>query len=655
MSSSSFSVARKSRLGRVAKILLCLAIVGPVLVLLQRHLAEMDKAALADALHAISLQSIGISALFTAISLYAVARYDRIALRQMGLPVSDKDSVSGGFAAVSIGQTTGLGLVVSSAVRWRMYRHAGVTLPQAAMVSGLVIAGFLIGFVVVLAAAVLLAAESLTILTGLSATSLRAIAVVTLIGIAVFALACVFQPRLTVAGRRIPLPGYRVLRAQITLAALDVIPAAIALWVLIPGEAGPTLLALIPVYLVALGIGLISNAPGGLGVLELACLMALPVMPPEHLLAALIAHRAIYYGVPALIAGAMLVARELYGPEQAEAPVQNVDPILAKADRAETMLAFLGDKAFLTTPCQKAMIQFGEAGNSMVILGDPIGPVALHEQMLRVAVAHARKINRAPVFYKASETTVALAVKQGLFAAQIGLDAVLDPRNFSDAGSSFRELRRKVRGAEKAGLSLVPHVPGNVPLTRLTQISDEWAGEKGGERGFSMGYFCPEYLAKQPIIEAQVNGQAVGFLSLMVSGDGSEMTTDVMRLSQNAPDGTMHALVKAGIELAGASHANRFSLAAVPFAGIDEPRNMVERGLQHLFEHRRSLHASHGLMRFKNAFRPEWELRFVVAPTQFDAALGLRDAMALINDVPARADVEPEAEFADAYAPVQYA
>lgn len=632
MSVSALSATR-IRVGHFSKILICVAIVGPVFYLLQHHIAQMDKAALADALRAISLQSIAISALFSAISLYAVARYDRLAMRQMGMNVTDKTSVQGGFAAVSIGQTLGFGLLVSSAVRWRFYRHTGVTLPQAAMISAMVMAGFLVGFIAILSVAVLISAESLTLLTGLDAGTMRAFAGIALLGLAAFAVASVLQPKIGLFGRYLPIPGFRVLRAQIALAALDVIPAAIALWVLIPGEAGPTLMALIPVYLVALGIGLVSNAPGGLGVLELACLMALPVYPPELLLAALIAHRAIYYGVPALIATAMLVARELQYTSNTTPQAADMDGILANSGKAEATLVYLGDKSILTADCGTAMVQFGNSGNSLVVLGDPIGAPATHAQMMADVMAQAKASHRAPVFYKASKALRDMAKDHGLISAQIGMDAIVDPRNFTTAGSSFRELRRKLRNAEKAGVDMLIHSPGTAPLARLEPVSQAWSAAKGGERGFSMGHFCKNYLARQPIIEARIQGLTVGFLSLMVSGDGSEMCLDVMRLTDAAPDGTMHALVASGIEFAAAAGSVRFSLAAVPFAGLDEPKNLIERGLQTIFEKKRDWHGSHGLLRFKNAFRPEWEPLFVLAPTQWDAALGLWDAKCLIHAV----------------------
>lgn len=638
------AVAFKSVSGRVwvargIKLACCAAIVVPVLGLLTDHLARMDTARLADAMRAISLQSIVISALFTALSLYAVSRYDRLAMGQIGLRLSDRESLQGGFAAISLGQTLGMGLLVGSVVRWRMYRHRGVSLPQAALVSGIVMAGFLLGFIVVLAVAVLLSAGSLTNLTGLEAGPTRLIAAAALAIMALFAAATILQPRIIIAGRTLSLPKFRVMRAQITLAAMDVIPAAIALWVLIPGEAGPTLLALIPVYLVALGIGLMSNAPGGLGVLELACLMALPVMPPENLMAALIAHRGIYYGLPALIAGAMLVARELTsadvetGADAAPAARAAIEPVLANSPVSEATLARLGDKEFLFSPCGSAFIMYAAAGNSLVALGDPVGPTALHADLITAFVGHARDRMAAPVFYKCTDTTLARA--QGMVAARIGLDAVLDPAGFTTSGSTFRELRRKLRNAEKAGLRIVTHAPGQAPMTRFARISADWAAAKGGERGFSMGYMREDYLNGQTVFEARLDGACIGFMSVMEAGTGAEHCIDVMRLTDAAPDGAMHALVEAAITHAAGQGATRFSLAAVPFAGIETPRNEVERGLAHLFEKRRNLHNSHGLLRFKNAFRPDWEPRYTIAPSQFDLMLGLRDAMTLVHNPPA--------------------
>jgi len=169
------------------------------------------------------------------------------------------------------------------------------------------------------------------------------------------------------------------------LAALDTIPAAIALWVLIPADLAPSLFHVIPVYLAALGLGLISSSPGGLGVLELTCLMALPVLPPEQLVAALIAYRGIYFGVPAVIAAAMLVAKEL---QKRDVPIADqtersgsIDAILAKSTRADVALAHLGDKSILFSDCGQGCLMYAASGNSLICLSDPIGPNHLWSEL----------------------------------------------------------------------------------------------------------------------------------------------------------------------------------------------------------------------------------------------------------------------------------
>ena len=53
---------------------------------------------------------------------------------------------------------------------------------------------------------------------------------------------------------------------------------------------------------------------------------------------------------------------------------------------------------------------------------------------------------------------------------------------------------------------------------------------------------------------------------------------------------------------------------AVPFAGIDAPRSLVERYCAWLFHARPAWHGAPGLYQFKAAFAPDWEPRYLLAP-----------------------------------------
>jgi len=531
-SSSKRAPQKRRWVAALVKVLVCTGIIAPILYLLSQHLAEMDKAQIAQALHSIPMQSIAIAGLFTFFSLIAVAHYDVLAIRQLGLNVPKKLAVRGGFVAVSIGQTLGFGLIVGAIARWRFYRSQGVGVKDAGLISGIVTIGFLNGFIVVLSLCVLLAPEGVVTLTGATDGAIRATALLALAIATALVLFSIAHPSISVLGYKLDLPKLRVLRAQVVLAALDTIPAAIALWVLIPADIAPSLLHVIPVYLAALGLGLISNSPGGLGVLELTCLMALPVVPAEQLVAALIAYRGIYFGVPALLAIAMLMAREVHGSGKVmedcisksdeTSDMEAVECILSQSERAEAHLAVLGDKNFIISKDKSAFLMYGGRGNSLVALG--------------------------------------------------------------------------------------------------------------GERGFSMGYFKPDYIARFASLEARLNGHTIGFVTLWISGDGREQSLDVMRLLDYVPDGTMHALVHAAILWSKEEGASRFSLCAVPMKLSKTPETWVEQSLSYVYERKAKYHGNQGLFRFKNAFRPNWEPRFGASKGTVAGILASVDALALINE-----------------------
>lgn len=643
-------------LKRAAKIAVFAAIIGPVFYLLIEHLNEMDRAQIASSMRAIPLQAIAISGLFTAISLYGVARYDLLAIKQLGYQVPQKRAIQGGFVAVSLGQTLGFGLLVGAFARWRFYRSFGVSLKDAGLVSALVAGGFLIGFALILSVTALIDPSGLSTMTGAETGFVRIIAACGLLAFLGLVGLSFTQVGCTAFGLSLRAPKIKVLCSQVMLAAVDVIPAAAALWILLPAEGGPSLMLVIPVFLTALGVGLVSNTPGGLGVLELACLMALPVMPPEQLVAALITYRAIYFGLPAVIAVAMLVAREVFARDRSDRDItsrvtksehiipQAVLRILETSARADANLALLGDKRFVVSDCGRGFIMYRISGNSLVALGDPVGDPAVWTRLVAKLERVAQQKMLVLSFYKIGAEFGRWLASKGRTTTHIASDAIVDVTAFSLEGSSKRELRRKLKSAAKASVEIICHAPGEAPLLHYERINQAWSAAKGGERGFSMGKFDHDYLCKFICLEAKAGAKPLGFMSLWQSGDGTEWSLDVMRLLDDAPDGTMHALVAQAIELAKAAGAARFSLCAVPLAGVEAPRNALERIVSYVYTAKPNWHGSTGLYRFKNAFRPEWTPVYGAAPGYLASALAALDVFKLVQPVKA-VENTPEIEL----------
>ncbi len=668
-------VARRSDVSAVIKLAVCLAVALPVLWMLAQHLETLERDQLAAALQAIPLWAMIFAALMTAISFFAMALYEDAGLRVMGHRLPLKESLRGGFVATSLGQTLGFGMIVGSFARWRSYRRFGFSLPQSALLSGIVIAGFIFGFMLVVAVFTLIDPTGLVILTSTSlaasSTLIRALACFTILAVLGVFLLSLTNARFQVFGHRIEAPRWRLLCRNIILAAVDTIPAAIALWVLIPTSDAPSLFAIIPVYLVALGLGLMSNSPGGVGVLELTCLMALPVTPPEALIAALIVFRAIYYGLPVVLGLALLAAREMQGglrqaqmdtgvlgPCPSGSVPPQLTPALDHAMRAEAGLAYAGDKMYLRSACGKAFLMFARSGNSLIAISDPVGdPSAWPQLVARFRVEAAAQFC-APVFYKASPCFAAVLETSDMELCQISAEAEIFLSQFTLEGSSRRELRRKLRQAEKAGVSFKRFDPTRFDSSRFdsgrfdsgrfepqdfARIAAAWLEDRL-ERGFSMGRFDPDYLAGHRVVAAYQNGQPLGFVSLWTSGDGTEVSIDVTRCDPDAPAGTMHALCHEALTWAQERGAVVFSLCAAPFTApcdkdAETPLNRSEALLAWAHGRFPQVFAGDGLKRFKDAFRPDWAPRYLAAPTVFDTALGGLDAARLIARPPAAPQV----------------
>ena len=103
-------------------------------------------------------------------------------------------------------------------------------------------------------------------------------------------------------GKIISVPSLRSGVAQIGLAGVDLLLASAALYVLIP-DGDLSFTAFLSVYCLAFFGGLLSNAPGGIGVFETVFLMLLPTsLPNNDLLAILVVYRAVYFLLPLAVA-----------------------------------------------------------------------------------------------------------------------------------------------------------------------------------------------------------------------------------------------------------------------------------------------------------------------------------------------------------------
>ncbi len=211
----------------------------------------------------------------------------------------------------------------------------------------------------------------------------------------------------------------------------------------------------------------------------------------------------------------------------------------------------------------------------------------------------ARQGNFFPALYKADPRSAGVARKAGWSVLAVSEEAWVSPADFALDVPERRQLRRKLGKARKAGVSIEAAV--RLPLHEMSRVADCWTKRAGGERGFSMGRYCPDYLAGQRVWLARHDGRLVAFASFHHAND--EWCLDLMRNEADMPDGAMHALIVAALKTARDEGVMRVSLAAMPLEG---PHPILRR-----LSSRRE---AQGLRQFKCCFHPQLTTLYLVAP-----------------------------------------
>ena len=586
------------------------------LLLLRDRLEGLDVAAVQRAVREVAPVTWGISLAFVAASFWAVGAQELVLHRHFATQSPVRRARQAGMVAAAIGQTLGFGPAVGTLIRWRHVPGLGGL--QAARLS----LGMSIGFLMVLGFVCALATLAVPAAPG------RAVAAVALAACVLLAGLCAVPPHRL--ARHLRLPSLPCLWSFAGWALADMLALAAALWVFLPPDTGPGFLTVVPAVLLALGAGGVSGAPGGVGAFEVTLLALLPTVGDAALIGAILSFRLTAFVLPAGIAAIVLLCRPVR-----EQPSPCGPSLPAEPPRAEAGLARQGVLTLERRGSAPGWM-LGRLPHSCVALGDP-GPVTgpdARARALAALSATARAEGRLPCLYKTGARMAVAARQAGWVVRQVAAEAWLCPAEFSPDGAARAGLRRKLRRAGQAGVS-VSAVTGPCPIAEMASVAALWAEAHGGERGFSMGRWCPHYVAGQRVFLGRHEGRLIAFATL--HDCPGEWTLDLLRSLPGCPDGTMYALLAAAIDAARAAGIRRLSLAAVPSA----PRRR-----------RAGYPPDGGLTRFKSAFAPRWEPLYLCAPSRWALGIVAADiARAIFRPAPLATAPPPAQSAANEIAP----
>lgn len=310
--------------------------------------------------------------------------------------------------------------------------------------------------------------------------------------------------------------------------------------------------------------------------------------------------------------------------------------IIAQCARTTGNLALLGDKTLLFNDEKTAFVMYGRHGRSWVAMGDPVGPEEeLGELVWRFRELADRHGGRT-AFYEVGAQRLHLYLDAGLTLVKLGEEARVDLKEFTLEGSARKNQRHTVNKIEKDGCSFEVVAPDAVPalLPEIQEVSDAWLAEKNTkEKGFSLGFFTPEYLKLFPCALVRKEGRIVAFANLWTGAEHEELSVDLMRQSAVAPGGVMEFLFVRLMLWGKAQGYSWFNLGMAPLAGLEDRAlaplwnklgAMIVRHGEHFYNFQ-------GLRQFKDKFDPNWEPKYLAYGGRFRLAPVLVDITALIS------------------------
>lgn len=319
-----------------------------------------------------------------------------------------------------------------------------------------------------------------------------------------------------------------------------------------------------------------------------------------------------------------------------EEDLANAARVVAGAAETDAALALLGDKRLLFDPDREGFIMYQIQGHSWIAMGDPVGPERARATLAWRFREMADRHGGRAIFYQVDAENLHLYLDLGLTAMKLGEEGVVSLAGFSLEGGARRELRQARHRAQNDGLSFEVVPPTAVPalIDELRQVSDAWLAEKRTrEKGFSLGYFQPAYLARFPCALVRLDGRIVAFANVLASAGRHELSIDLMRHRTEAPKGIMDYLF---IELMlwGAREGyGQFNLGMAPLSGLEShPLAPLWHRLGILiFRHGEHFYNFEGLRAYKNKFAPVWRPKYLAAPGGLGLPTVLLDVASLIS------------------------
>lgn len=271
--------------------------------LLVHELRGISYEDIVDSIVAIPFTGWVLSALATIAAYAALAGYDSLALQHLHKKIRWRFISLASFTAYAIGHNLGASVFSGGMVRYRAYSSQSMNAGEIGVLVAFCSFTFTLGCLFLGGIVLVTAPEYLNRFYEDASPWLAISLGSAMLGfIALYVLGSLlnFRP-LRFRSFELAYPNIHVSLKQLLIGALELLAAAAIIYFALPNKVDVSYWLILGIFLASFSAALISHAPGGIGVLELAFLVALPEVPQADLLAALLVFRLFYLLIPLAI------------------------------------------------------------------------------------------------------------------------------------------------------------------------------------------------------------------------------------------------------------------------------------------------------------------------------------------------------------------
>lgn len=247
----------------------------------------------------------------------ALSSYDFLALKYIKHKLATWKWMFAGFLGFAISNNAGHAVISGGAIRYRLYTRWRV--PAGDIVKIVTFSGFtyLIACFFLVIIGVICSPQH--VLTAMSSRYVNwAVLTLSVCGLLFYFWGCMFyKKQIVIKEIEFDTPSPQMALAQMFIGSADILMASLVLYFIMESYIDIPFFTFIGVFITAQLLGIYSQVPGGLGVFEVVFTNLLPEdLNQATLFAILILYRIIYYLLPLIISGIVLIIYEFSLPDR---------------------------------------------------------------------------------------------------------------------------------------------------------------------------------------------------------------------------------------------------------------------------------------------------------------------------------------------------